>query len=915
MTDAEQSIWRQAAALFDELAPLGTRERNAILERRNIPREVRRWLDELLAAHDSDNTAIIDREIDQLVECLIPESRLTPQSAERLAGQSFGPWRATGELGRGGMGIVLSGERADGQFEMRVAIKLLDPAAFDSELAELFRREVRILAELSHPGIAQLLDGGLTDEGIPYLVMEYIDGQPIDQYCREASPDLDARLALFDDVADAVDYCHRHLVVHGDIKPGNVLVDGDGLVRLLDFGIASRLVREKGAGNVRMRWCSPGFAAPERFDGAAPAITEDVFALGALLYQLLTGARIRSAPEMGRLLQGEVPRDRPASASERARGRGVPAATVRRIRGDLDSIVLCALATRPGDRYASVRALLDDLVNWREGRPVSVRTASRAYRLGCWLRRHHITAAASTAVFIALTTGTSVALWQADQAHEQALRAEQSLAQTERALRRVTGLRDFIIDLFATVAPQRPRDELPSTREILEAGAKQVLGESDLAVGERFELMYTLGRIHESLYLREPAVELLEAAVALAREHEELPDEDLVHALRRLAWAVGGTGDLERAAELLEESLLRAREIGEESLEIRVAADRAYLRLALGEVENGLQQLQALEQQIGGMEKAPADLVFSVVNPLAIGLVMSGDLEAGVAAKQRAAGAARRAYGGESHRYAMTLANLANSQSDLGLFDTAQAGMEEAIERYDRLFGDEPAETRAAALTNLARISARRGQMDRALEQMKEGSARWARSMTEDPEQWPHRHLNVAWTLLRSHHWQAALDHLRRAEELFQQQSSPSGVHLVRSMALQGLVLCRLGRAEEGTNRLDSAGLIEGEGFQNHKFEAERLEAIAACRLGRKDWRDAIDAINHARTMIQPGWVLQRADLQLMAARALRALRGGTAAVAELDALQNYLDELALAADHPTRDWLSEFRKASSLPD
>jgi predicted Ser/Thr protein kinase len=314
-----QAIWAQAASLFDELAQHPSGERERIMAERTIPGPVRRWLDELLEAHDADRSMIIDRRIDDLARGLADKA--DAPTIEDPSGQRFGPWRARRTVGRGGMGLVLEGERADGRFEMRVAIKLLAPEALGASAQSLIEQEVRTLARLEHPGIARLVDGGVRDDGVAWLAMEFVDGESIDAWCERQKPGIEQRLALFRQVAEAVSFCHRALVAHGDIKPANILVDEYGRARLLDFGIAARMTEsgsEASAGGTRS-WCSPGYASPERLAGQPPSIEDDVFALGAVLFRFLNGRGIRSAPEQTRLLSGRA-LDRPGCVSLRRRG-------------------------------------------------------------------------------------------------------------------------------------------------------------------------------------------------------------------------------------------------------------------------------------------------------------------------------------------------------------------------------------------------------------------------------------------------------------------------------------------------------------------------------------------------------------------------------------------------------------------
>ena len=272
--------------------------------------------------------------------------------AGALEGRRIGAWRVVRELGRGGMSRVFLAERADGQFEQRVALKLLRPG-LDSELdRERFRTERQILATLSHPGIARLLDGGMTEEGVPYLVMEHVDGVPLDRYCAEHDLPLAERLRLFRTVADATHYAHRNLVVHRDLKPSNILVAADGAVKLLDFGIAKLLQpgpESAAATRTGHRWMTPQYAAPEQVRGDAVGTLTDVYQLGVVLYELLAGRlpfadRTGSLFELERAILEEEPPPPSAVAARESPARG------RVLRGDLDAIVMKAMQKEPDRR-------------------------------------------------------------------------------------------------------------------------------------------------------------------------------------------------------------------------------------------------------------------------------------------------------------------------------------------------------------------------------------------------------------------------------------------------------------------------------------------------------------------------------------------------------------------------------------
>ena len=421
----------------------------------------------------------------------IPPVRALADGPGVLPHLQVGPYRLVREVGRGGMGTVFLAERADGQYVQRVALKLIRSGGASAEAQRRFRAERQILARLAHPGIARLLDGGLTPpapdapDGLPYLVMEYVAGEELPAYCDARGLGLDARLALFLQVGDAVAYAHRNLVVHRDLKPSNVLVtegeasEGEPAVKLLDFGIARLLDDEHADGTATETGAhalTPAYAAPEQIRGEAATTATDVYALGVLLYELLTGQRPfrlqgRSPAEAERVLASTVP-PRPSTALTRAadapalaRVRAdTPPRLARRLRGDLDTIVLKALATEPTRRYATVEAFADDLRRYRAHLPVRARPDTTAYRTARFVRRHRAGVAAGLLVAVAVLGGAGVALWQGRVARLEAQKAEAAL--------------QFIASALTTADPNSGDPETP-IRAVLDTAAARL--DADLA--------------------------------------------------------------------------------------------------------------------------------------------------------------------------------------------------------------------------------------------------------------------------------------------------------------------------------------------------------------------------------------------------------------------------------------------------
>ena len=326
------------------------------------------------------------------------------------------------------MGAVYLARRADRQYEKQVAIKLIKRGMDTEAMLRRFRNERQILAGFDHPNIARLLDGDTTEDGLPYFVMEYVEGVPIDEYCDREALDVTARLQLFRQVCAAVSYAHRRAVIHRDLKPSNILVGADGVPKLLDFGIARLLqagdASESPATMLEQRVMTPEYASPEQLRGEPVTTASDVYSLGVVLYRLLTGQlpyrlKAQSAEDMARTV-GQTEPQRPSAVADATSG--------RRLRGDLDNIVLMALRKEPERRYPSVEQFSDDIRRHLEARPVLARRDTLAYRAGKFVRRNTAASVAAVLVVLSLVGGIVMTTWQAQRA-----RAQEAIAIAEKA--------------------------------------------------------------------------------------------------------------------------------------------------------------------------------------------------------------------------------------------------------------------------------------------------------------------------------------------------------------------------------------------------------------------------------------------------------------------------------------------------
>jgi serine/threonine-protein kinase len=550
--------WRRLEALFEQALAQPDNERAAwIAKAADADAALRAELEELVAA-DAGHGAI-DRAVANAAHGLLGAQ--TSATETSLYGRHFGPYRIVRELGRGGMGQVYLAERDDAQYRGQVAIKLL-PSTASARLQRRFRTERQVQADLQHPGIARLLDAGTSDEGEAYLVMEYVDGLPIDVYCREHRLPVAERLRLVTELCDAVQFAHRNLIVHRDIKPSNVLVTAEGTPKLLDFGIAklidpdrvSALALHKTAELTRILTLDA--ASPEQLRGEPATTATDVYALGALLYRLLTGRGAHSATATDpitlshAILANEPPRPSLAALEpllgDREAGAGVidfaaelcttPERLSRALRGDLDTILLKALRKEPARRYASAAELADDLGRHLQRRPVLARGDSAGYLVRRFLARHSravASAAVGVAAMIALTGFYTVQLAdERDRAQREARRAEEVSA--------------FLTELFEGATPEESLGEWVGARELLDLGAARI--EQDLASEPAVQaaLMRVIGSAYAALGLLDPAAALLERALAV-RENLGGPADallgDVLHALGHLRATQGRFGE------------------------------------------------------------------------------------------------------------------------------------------------------------------------------------------------------------------------------------------------------------------------------------------------------------------------------------------------------------------------------------
>jgi len=698
-------------AIFQEALELAPGDREAFLAKACQHDEaLKQDVLSLLASHDD-----ADDFLDRPAARQAPDLPSMPQKPDpgRLAETTIGNYRLLRKIGEGGMSEVYLAVRADDEYQKRVALKIIRHDLDREEMLRRFRIERQILAGLSHPNIATLFDGGTTEDGLPFFVMEFIDGTPIDEYCQQNDLSIPRRLELFREVCSAVQFAHQNLVIHRDIKSSNILVTADGTPKLLDFGIAKLVNPDHLAGDMEftvsgVRPMTPRYASPEQIEGRQVGTPSDIYSLGVLLYILLTGLRPhrlkgRPATELGRIILEEEVEKRSTVITETTgqSGSADPVHLHRQLSGDLDNIVLMALRKQPQRRYPSVEHLSEDLRRHMAGLPVTARKDTFGYRANKFVRRNLIGVGAAAVILALLVVFGVVMAVQANH-----IRLERDQAQLERD--RAEQVVQFMAEIFGVTDPYEADGEELTASEILERGADRVTVELKDQPIVQATLLQEIGNVYLHLGRYDQAEPLMNQALKIRRRELAQDDPDVGSTLQGLGVLHAQKGDLEKAEELMREAV-RVMRVSEQipgELSVGPALELGIVLRKIGrydEAEQVYTEALALQETLDDDQ-----ILADGKNNLATLRINQGRMPDAEILFKESLALRRQVFGPLHPQTAQAMSNLGATLGMQGKYDDAEPILRGALEVYRKVLpAGHPA--LVEALNNLGKLLRRMG--------------------------------------------------------------------------------------------------------------------------------------------------------------------------------------------------------------
>lgn len=863
----KSSRWSQIEAIFDQAIELEEPGRSRYIENACAgDPALRQEVQKLLDAASSNGP--LDTPLAQLTPGLADRASHELGGGAATAGRQVGAWTLVRELGRGGMGRVFLAERTDAQLNQTCALKLLRWELATQNLVDRFLAERQILARLEHANIARLIDGGVTDDGLPYLAMEYVEGLSIDDYCRSRNAPLQERLDLFLRVCDAVHFAHRNLVVHRDLKSSNILVTETGDTKLLDFGIAKILDDQpRELTQTTAAPATPHCAAPEQITGETVTTATDVWAMGILLYEMLADQRPFDGSLPAAELQKRIVESEPALPSSLLKG-----TRRKHLQGDLDTIVIKALRKAPADRYDSVERMANDIRRHQRGLPIEAQPATWSYHAGKFLRRHRVGVAVAAAVVVMVSSLVGFYTWRLAQERDQ---LQLQVEKTEQVT-------EFLQGIFATSDPRFSGGEDITARQLLEVGSESIDTELTEQPEVQGELHHVVGNLYDELGFYDKALEHFDKAVEKRRAVLSPNHVDLALSLSRQGNVLAAVNRMEEAEAALREALDIARKNPNDPAVIGHTMGELGLHLSYSgrydEAEPLLREATDYQETIYGRESREygttlmnlglnlkwggdfdaAEEIYrevlgvrrrvlgtddpdyaSGLDNLGVLLGQRGDYEESEELFQEALATRRRVLGNEHPDVALSLNNLSSLYRVQNRIDESEPILREVLDLNRRLLGDRHRRV-ATNLSNLAGILVARGKLDEAI-----GLFNQAEEIRE--ESLGSEHIEVALVknslanaYLQKGELNTADDYSQQSIAIARAAVGPESFQLAQNLRTRGIILLSLERAEEAKPVLDEAVRIQTVALREGHWEtAMSRAAVGACLAAARKFDEA----------------------------------------------------------------------------
>ena len=844
-----ESRFQRLERLFDEASSMGSAERDSFLtdaciDDPELADEVR----ELLRHDATENDSLKDA-VRSAAEGVVAES------PDHRAGTRLGAWELVSHISDGGMGSVYRARRADGAFEQQTAVKLLNPAMLGEQAIRRLEAERQILANLNHPNIANLLDGGSGEDGVPYLVLEYVDGEPIDRYCETHGLSTRKRLHLFRKVCAAVEYAHRNLVVHRDIKPSNILVQADGEPKLLDFGISKLLGDEDPAlTRVDQRLFTPAYASPEQITGGTITTATDVYALGVLLYQILAGRLPHTLPPgetevaggiAARILSEDPPAPSEAVTLVDSERRSLQPPTVtaaqlrRELAGELDNIVMMAIRREPERRYASVRALSLDVERYLNDRPIEARPDSLGYRTAKFLKRRRGPLVAATAMVVVLLGQSAFFI--------QRVIEERDTAEAERA--RAENVVVFMEELLQGADYYNLQGQEVTIEAILERGAARIdteLADQPLA---QARLMQTIAETYLTLHRGSEARLLVDKVIALRREYLGPYHPDTLEA-RRFHATIIAPSEPTKALSLLQEIVTLQREhLGPDHLETALTLREIGIRQE--RLGNPSAALETHREVLRLLSSLPPDhpkyyLRGDTLNSIGNTFTDLSRFDAAIEAFEEAS----RLYEEIDFPYSTSrisaISNLGGVLGDAGRPAEAVTYLLRAMELTKTRMGTEN-ESYEIQAVKLARNYMRLGMLEEAETYAMIGLETAGKTWGTDHQYYAYNLVNVARFHQRAEDHAAALETFAQANSIFREAYGDYHRWLAESEVYEAVSLIAVGRAADAVAQLEAVRarmLADPDHKRIMEATARSVQGLALAQLG--EWETAEPLLQRA---------------------------------------------------------------------